>query len=307
MRRFRSFAELSALSAPISWAMGFFDGVHRGHVRVIEAAQREGALRGVLTFDQHPLSVLHPAVAPPLIVADSAVKERLLEACGCEVLLSLSFTKEIATLPAGQFLDYLCASAQCVHVAVGENWRFGSERGGDTAFLKEEGAKRGFSVSAVPLETSGGEIICSTAVRRYLAEGDFARAIEMLGHPLPLAGNVISGRRLARTWGFPTANTAVNIGVCPPFGVYAVRVRVRGKYFAGIANFGVRPTVDRAASAPLLEVHLYDFSGDLYSERLEAELLSLLRPEQRFPNLDALRNQIEQDIEIGRRFFLRNA
>lgn len=307
MQRFRSFAELSDLSAPISWAVGFFDGVHRGHVRVIEAAHREGALRGVLTFDRHPLSVLNPSVAPALIVADSSAKEALLESYGCEVLLSLPFTKELAVLSAEQFLDRLCASSHCVHVAVGENWRFGAERGGNTTFLKKEGTKRGFSVSCVPLEMSDGEIICSSAVRRYLSIGDFARAVRMLGHPLPMAGNVTAGRRLARTWGFPTANTAVKIGVCPPFGVYAVRVCVKGECYAGIANFGVRPTVDRVASAPLLEVHLYDFSGDLYGERLEVELLSLLRPEQRFQNLDALRRQVERDIEIGRRFFLRNA
>lgn len=307
MYRFRSFAELRTLSKPISWAIGFFDGVHRGHVRVIEAAYREGALRGVLTFDRHPLSVLNPPIAPPLIVADASEKARLLESFGCDVLLSLPFTKELAALSAEQFLDRLCSSSRCVHIAVGENWRFGAARGGNTAFLKEAGAKRGFSVLCVPLEMSGDEVICSSAVRRYLAEGDFARASEMLGHPLPMAGEVISGRRLARSWGFPTANTAVKLGACPPFGVYAVRACVKGKHYTGIANFGVRPTVDCEACAPLLEVHLYDFSGDLYGERLEAELLCLLRPEQRFPNLDELRRQIERDMEIGRQFFMQNA
>ncbi len=283
--------------------MGFFDGVHRGHARVLKAARRPGAAHGVLTFENHPLTVLRPGDAPPLIVPDTAVKERLIRELGAEVLLSLPFSPELASWTAPEFLGRLCAACRCVHVAVGGNWRFGAGRAGDAAFLETEGSRLGFAVTRVPLKTSRGEVICSSAIRRHLSENRFARALELLGHPLWMSGTVTAGRRLARRWGFPTANVAVKSGVLPPFGVYAVRVHTGGRSRPGIANFGIRPTVDRQPSAPILEAHLFDFAEDLYGARLEVELLRLLRRERSFPGQDALRRQIACDAAEARRFF----
>lgn len=299
MTVYRSWEELATLERPVYWAMGVFDGVHLGHRRVIESAARPGALRGVLTFDRHPMSLLCPERAPRLIVPDNGVKEDLLAALGVDALCVLPFTRELAGMEAAVFLDRLAAACPLAGISVGANWRFGAGRGGDAGLLRAQGEQRGFAVTCAPLAEYGGETVCSSAIRRHLAEGDFQRAVALLGHPLPMAGTVEEGRRLARQWNFPTANVRPRCGAMPPLGVYAARVRIDGEKgsWGGVANFGCRPTVDHpeAGPEPLLEVHLFQYDGMLYGRRLVVELTHFLRPERRFESLEALRAQIEAD------------
>lgn len=301
MTHCRSWEELAALGRPVHWAMGVFDGVHRGHRLVIESASAPGALRGVLTFDRHPQELLCPSKAPRLLVPDAGLKRELIASLGVDVLLELPFTPELASLSATDFLDRLSAACPLAGVSVGANWRFGAGRGGNVDLLRAEGARRGFAVNVAPLIEDAGETVCSSAIRRHLHEGMFDRASAMLGHPFALAGTVEEGRRLARRWNFPTANLRPLPGAFPPFGAYAARVHVEGAeeagLYAAVANFGLRPTVQHPeqGASPLLEAHLFGFDGSLYGRRLVVELLRFLRPERTFDSLDALRRQIECD------------
>lgn len=296
----RSWEELAALGRPVHWAMGVFDGVHRGHRLVIESASAPGALRGVLTFDRHPLELLCPAKAPRLLVPDAGLKRELIASLGVDVLLELPFTPELASLSALEFLDRLAAACPLAGVSVGANWRFGAGRGGNVDLLRAEGARRGFAVNVAPLIEDAGETVCSSAIRRHLHEGMFDRASALLGHPFALAGLVEEGQRLARRWNFPTANLRPLPGAFPPCGAYAASVRIEGAeegLYAAVANFGLRPTVQHPeqGASPLLEAHLFDYDGSLYGRRLVVELLRFLRPERTFDSLDALRQQIEGD------------
>lgn len=279
--------------------MGVFDGVHLGHRRVVESASAPGALRGVLTFDRHPASLLCPEKSPQLIVPDSRVKERLLASLGVQALLVLPFTRALAAVEATAFLDRLAAACPLAGISVGANWRFGAGRGGDAALLRREARRLGFVVECAPLVEYDGETVCSSAIRRHLAAGAFERAAALLGHPLAMSGVVEEGRKLARHWGFPTANVRPVSGALPPYGVYAARVRIEGEegQWGAVANFGLRPTVEHpeAGPEPLLEVHLPDWSGPLYGRRLEVELEHFLRPERRFESLAALQAQIGAD------------
>lgn len=296
----RSWEELAVLGRPVHWAMGVFDGVHRGHRLVIESAAAPDALRGVLTFDRHPLELICPAKAPRLLVPDAGLKREFLASLGVDVLLELQFTPDLASLPATDFLDRLAAACPLAGVSVGANWRFGAGREGNVELLRDEGVRRGFAVNVAPLIEVEGETVCSSAIRRHLKEGAFDRASAMLGHPFALAGVVEEGQRLARRWNFPTANLRPLFGAFPPCGAYAGRVHVEGEgagVYAAVANFGLRPTVqqpERCAS-PLLEAHLFSFDGSLYGRRIVVELLHFLRPERTFGSLDALRQQIECD------------
>lgn len=292
------------LDRPVSWAMGVFDGVHLGHRRVIESAREPGALRGVLTFDRHPMSLLCPERAPQMIVPDDRVKEDLMAALGVEVMFVLPFTRELAAVEATAFLDRLAVACPLAGISVGADWRFGAGRGGNTALLRAEGKRRGIAVNCAPLVEYDGETVCSSAIRRHLAEGDFHRAAAMLGHPLPMAGEVVEGRRLARKWNFPTANLRPAYGAMPPYGVYAARARIEGEegVWSAVANFGLRPTVEHpeAGPEPTLEAHLFEWNGSLYGRRLVVELECFLRPERRFANLEALKAQIEADAAEAR-------
>ncbi len=302
----RSWEELAELGRPVHWAMGVFDGVHRGHRLVIESAASPGAWRGALTFANHPLALLRPEQAPRLLVPDARVKENLLAALDVDVMCVLPFTRELAAMTATEFLDRLASACPLAGISVGANWRFGAGRGGDASLLREEGAKRGFAVQTAPLVAWEGETVCSSTIRRLLAEGNFARATAMLGHAFALAGVVEEGRRLARRWNFPTANVRPLPGAFPPYGAYAARVHIEGdatkQPYAAVANFGLRPTVQRPGEtpSPLLEAHLFDFDGSLYGRRLVVELAHFLRPERPFDGLDALRGQIERDAREAR-------
>lgn len=297
-----SWDDLAALRQPIFWALGFFDGVHRGHQRVIRAASAPSALRGVLTFEQHPLSLLAPERQPRLLTPDARIKAALLEKAGADILLSLPFTPQLAALPPALFLDKLSAACQVAGISVGSNWHFGQGGAGNTDFLQTYAAEHGFPALIHPLLQEGGYPVCSSRIRHKLAKGRLLEATALLGHPLSLTGIVEHGQRLARQLGFPTANiTLPSQAALPPYGVYEVESCLFGTRWQGIANIGLRPTIQEKDKSVRAEVHFPGWHGDLYGHNLTLHLQRMIRPERRFPSLEALQAQIAADIrEITR-------
>lgn len=295
MKVLHSMDELAALNQKVHWALGFFDGVHRGHRRVIESAATPGALRGVLTFAEHPLALLAPDRQPRLITPLPEQKHALLAALGVDVLLEIPFTRELAALEPRAFLDALRLSCSISGISVGRNWRFGRGGAGDAAFVEAYCAEHGLNACVQDMAELEGENICSTRIRELLQAGDLPRAEAMLGHAFSIAGVVEPGQRLARQLGFPTANITVHPqAVLPPAGVYEVAVGA----CRGIANLGLRPTIAEEQKVVRLETHLLNWQGDLYGRFLQVELRRFLRPERRFASVDELRAQIAADVQM---------
>ena len=301
----RNREDLNRMTMPLHLALGVFDGVHLGHQAVIAAArQRAGALGGscgVVTFDPHPIRVLAPERAPRQLLASLEHKARLLGRLDMAFLLALEFNRALAEMSAEDFLQWLVCETNIATLAVGEDWRFGKARQGDVALLRQAGAARGFEVVSVAPVMHDGERISSTRIRQTIRDGAMNRAAEMLGRSYSVEGVVAEGRQLGRTLGFPTANVVLGEEQLPPDGVWAVRGFLEEQSWNGVANLGNRPTVDGANHT--LEVHLFNYSGDLYGRRLEVEFVHHLRDERKFASLDELRAQITVDSEMARRFF----
>jgi riboflavin kinase/FMN adenylyltransferase len=228
-------------------------------------------------------------------------KARLLEKIHVDALLALPFTREFAQISATDFIESLVRHQHVTTIAVGEDWRFGKGREGDVSFLRRIGEKLGFQVIALPPVMHQGERISSTRIRQSIRDGAMANAAEMLGRPYGIEGLVVKGQQLGRTLGFPTANIALGEEQLPPDGVWAVRGHGDGHAWQGVANLGNRPTVDGLTR--VFEVHLFDHDSDLYGKMLEVEFVKHLRPEQKFPSLDALREQITKDVTDAREVF----
>ena len=298
MHIYHNFTQLIDIKQPVHWAAGFFDGVHRGHRRVIASAQTEGALRGVVCFTPHPMAVLKPELAPLLLTPTAEKKHRLLEAEGVDILLELPFTHELAAMSPEQFLEALCSASTVAGISVGSNWHFGKGGSGNADFLHTQAALRGFRACINEMLLEGDETVCSSAIRKHLAEGNIVRANELLGRPFSVCGRVEHGQKLARKLGFPTANIALPANAAvPKRGVYAVQTRIRGELHHGIANIGLRPTIDEKIKINRLEAHFTSWkNGEFYGDILDVELLRFIRPETKFESIDALKKQIEIDL-----------
>lgn len=302
MLTYNRLEHLPALGTPLHLALGVFDGVHAGHQAVIEravkAAARDGGLAGLVTFDPHPIRVIAPSKAPTSLLETLAHKARVVADLGVELFVPLRFDQDFAKMDAATFIAQLTA-APVRTIAVGEDWRFGRNRGGDVAFLAAEAERRGFQLEAVPPVMHDGERISSTRIRQAIRDGNLTAAAQMLGRPYVVCGCVVEGKQLGRTIGFPTANLATGDAQLPPDGVWAVIATLPGaRALHGVANLGLRPTVDGMGRS--LEVHLFDFSENLYEQELEIEFVHHLRAEIKFPNLDALRAQISEDSAAAR-------
>lgn len=298
MLRFTGIDELARVASPHHLALGVFDGVHLGHQAVISRAlagrEREGGTCGVLTFDPYPIRVLAPEKAPRRLLASLDHKAEILERMGVDFLLALPFNQERAAQDAEEFLREI-AAAGVRTVAVGEDWRFGKARAGDVAMLSRFSGELGYHLDAVPPVMMDGERISSTRIRQAIRDGSLDAAAAMLGRPYTVEGRVVEGRKLGRQIGFPTANVERGEEQFPPDGVWAVRVREGDTCLQGVANLGVRPTVD--GETRTLEVHLFDYSGDLYGKILEVEFVRHLRGERKFGSLEDLKAQISRDAE----------
>ena len=288
-------------------AIGNFDGVHRGHQEIIAKASRLAqeldCSHAVLTFEPHPRSVFTPN-CEPFRLTPFRLKARLLESLGVDTLFALPFDLEFAKQSAEAFVrEILVEGLGARYIVVGDNFRFGRGRQGDISMLEEMGRANGFGVTSVALLTSENEeAFSSSLVRDYLKNGNPTRAALLLGRYWEIEGRVQSGDRRGRTIGFPTANIGLGEALHPAYGVYAVRAGIENgskiSWHAGVANLGLRPTVD--GSTLLLEVHLFDFQGDLYGRHIRVALVDFLRAEQRFDGLDALKAQIAEDCQRAR-------
>lgn len=291
--------------------IGNFDGVHRGHQAVIGQAAHWARGNGVplalITFEPHPRRYFGPK-DPPFSLTPIRSKVRHLGPLGVDLILLLHFDEKLSQKPADEFARELLAEAFAVSkVVVGYDFVFGHDRKGDVPLLKILAKKYGFSVAVIePVGTVDGEVYSSTRIREYLAAGKPGHAAALLGRPFEIEGRVLHGDRRGVKIGFPTANIGLGDYIRPAFGVYAVRAgEARGDdivWHSGVANLGVRPTVD--GSAPLFETHLFNFSDDLYGKHLRVSLIEYIRPERKFDGLAALSTQIGEDCEIARRLLL---
>ncbi|MBF0326078.1 bifunctional riboflavin kinase/FAD synthetase [Magnetospirillum moscoviense] len=302
MRLIRHCGELTSDLSGAVVALGNFDGVHRGHQAVILAAKRIatelGAPHGVMTFEPHPRAFFNPAQAS-FRLTPFRVKSRLIEALGIDLLFQQHFDADFANLSAQAFIDDILGHCLNVrHVVVGYDYVFGKGRQGTGALLQKMADEGRFGFTSVPPEVApSGETYSSTAVRTHLVEARPTDAARLLGHYWEIEGRVEHGDARGRTIGFPTANLHLGEYQPPAAGVYSVRAGIdKGAttlWRDGIANFGRRPTVD--GGPPVLEVHLFDHSEDLYGRHLRVALIDFIRPERRFDGLDSLKAQIAAD------------
>lgn len=304
MKILDSIEDLAGLKGPIVIAAGTFDGVHLGHQALIRRAMEEASACGgtavVMTFDRHPASLLRPEKAPKLLTRNDG-KAALLEGMGVPALLLLEFTSDLAGVSARDFIASLVAACSPLHAfCVGRQWTFGKGGEGNVTLLKELGEERSFEVIQIDPVMAADAPISSTRIRKAIASGDFAEASDCLGRPFLLSGTVVSGAGLGSTIGFPTANLSVEGMQLPPDGVYAVRVHREGRVYPGVANIGVRPTVNPTSSKRTVEVHLFDWSEDLVGKELSLEFVQFLRGEEKFSGLEALKGQIAKDCERAR-------
>lgn len=290
-----------ALARPVL-AIGNFDGVHRGHLAVIGAArrmaQRLGRPAAALTFEPHPRAVFQPHL-PLFRLTPGAQKLAELARAGLDGAIVMAFDPALAAIPAEAFVeDILVGRFGASGVVVGFDFHFGRARTGSPAFLREAGARLGFPVEVVEPTLDEGDPVSSTAIRNALAAGLVGHAAHMLGRAWSVRGEVRHGDKRGRVLGFPTANLVLPPGTELAFGIYAVRALVDGLPVDGVASYGRRPTFDNGA--PLLEVNLFDFSGDLYGREIEVSLHNYLRPELKFASIDALVAQMEKDAAMAR-------
>lgn len=285
-------------------ALGNFDGVHAGHQAVIASAravaEERGAALGVAVFEPHPRRFFQPD-APPFRLQSSVQRARALGALGVNEVFELGFDAALSKTSARDFAARLLHEALGVsHVSVGADFRFGAGRQGDAAALAAFGAELGFTVTPVSPVGHDGKI-SSTAIREAIAAGDMPRAAEWLTRPWAVEGAVQRGYARGRAFGFPTANLDLGDYVRPRLGVYAARIDTGdGVLLPGVASVGVNPTVGELP-APVLEAHLFDFSGDLYGRVIEVELIAHLRDEVKFASADQLKAQMTEDVIDARR------
>jgi riboflavin kinase/FMN adenylyltransferase len=280
--------------------IGVFDAVHRGHQMVIRRARDQARMRAVkslvFTFERHPLSLIAPAYCPPVLTQPDE-KARLISELEVDLCLMLKFTPEIARIPADEFIDdILVRRCQVRYITCGWNFSFGAGGKGNTQMLKARGKELKFDVEILDPMRESASPISSTRVREHLLEGRVEDAIKFLQRRYGFEGEVVSGHQRGRQIGFPTANLKVPENqLIPADGVYAVLVRVEGATHGGMMNIGRRPTFEGAGRA--MEVHLFNFSGDLLGKQVWVEFVERVREEKKFGSVDELVAQLKQDQE----------
>ena len=278
--------------------IGNFDGVHRGHAEVISRlvakAEHLGLPAAVMTFEPQPQELFQGEDAPARL---SLLRDKivLLDELKIDRLLCVNFNKKFANYSAEEFIEQLLVKALGVkYLVVGDDFCFGKQRQGNFDMLRKAGEKHGFAVVSTQSFILGDKRVSSTEIRQLLAKGNLEQARRLLGHPFTLSGKVAHGEKIGRTIGFPTANIALKRKVTPVRGVFAVKLYWdNSDIYEGVANVGFRPTVNGQVCQ--LEVHLFDFDGDLYGKAIEVELVAKIRDEQPFGSLDALKKQIKDD------------
>lgn len=290
-------------------ALGNFDGVHRGHARIIEHVRRradeQGATAAVLTFDPHPSRVVRPDKAPPLLMTGPQKLTALAEA-GMDGIAVVRFTPELSRWAPETFVHTVLVEwLRVAEVWVGANFLFGHDRAGNFSLLRSLGARYGFRAEKIDPVRYRDFVVSSTRVRRLIAEGRVDEAGSLLGHHYALEGTVTRGDGRGRSIGYPTANLETANALFPPNGVYATAVVIDGDIHAAVTNVGVRPTFGGTPDGPVVESHLFDVERDLYGLEVRVAFIQHLREERSFPDRDALRAQIARDCDEARGLFRR--
>lgn len=292
IRKFKS------IKSPIV-TLGKFDGVHKGHQKVLRAVKDRAAKLKfpsvVYTFEPHPLKIVAPHKSPPLL---TTLKEKieLIKASGIDYLILARFTKEFAAQHPGEFAeDVLVKQLKAKEVWVGHDYAFGKGRTGTIEYLKELGKKFGFKVSVIPACKKRGIIISSSKIREYIRHGKVREAAGFLGRPYAVSGKVVKGRNIGRHLGFPTANIEIHNELIPKDGIYAVLALLGNKIYKGAVNIGIAPTFHTNKRA--VEAHIINFKQNIYGKKLKIEFIQRLRGEKTFKSAKGLANQIKRDVE----------
>jgi riboflavin kinase/FMN adenylyltransferase len=288
-------------------ALGNFDGLHRGHLKIIERVRRGAAEHGgtpmAMTFDPHPPRVVRPDKAPPLLMTKTQRLEALHRA-GIACVAVVRFTHELSSWEPETFVRTVLAEwLRVSEVWVGANFLFGHGRSGNFSVLRTLGQRYGFRADKIDPVRYKDFVVSSTRIRRLVAEARMDEAGALLGHPYYVDGTIVEGQKRGKTIGFPTANMVTDNELIPPHGVYATTMTVDGVVHAGMTNIGVRPTFNETDTT--IETHLLRYSGDLYGRRVRLSFVQRLRDERRFDSVEALRAQIEADERRATHLFSR--
>ncbi len=328
MKLIHSATDLAPHGRKVCLAIGVFDGVHLGHQQIIRQmvadARKHDGIALVVTFDKHPSSIVAPDRVPPLIYSRPQ-KIRTIKSLGADALLEISFDKAFSQQTGETFIRGLVRdlggarlgepphagidAAAAGHrpalqsICVGADFVFGHKRSGNVALLKILGEELQFTVHGMAEVSLDGKVVSSTRIREALRAGDFDAASQMLGRAYSLAGTVMHGDQLGHQLGFPTANLDTTGLLLPPNGVYAAHASVAKKSFRAVLNIGHRPTVNQPTPQLRVEVHLLDFTSEIYGQEMEVTFAGKLRDEQKFASLDELKAQIARDIAEARRRF----
>jgi riboflavin kinase/FMN adenylyltransferase len=288
-------------------ALGNFDGLHRGHQKIVERVKRGAAEHGgtpmAMTFDPHPPRVVRPDKAPPLLMT-KAQRLEALHAAGIGCVAVVRFTRELSEWEPETFVrTVLVEWLRVSDVWVGANFLFGHDRAGNFSLLRTLGQRYGFRADKIDPVRYKDFVVSSTRIRRLVSEGRMDEAAALLGHGYYVDGTIVEGRKRGREMGFPTANLMTDNELLPPHGVYATTMKIDGIVHAGLTNVGTRPTFGETETT--VETHLLNYSGDLYGRNVRLDFVLRLRDERRFEDVDALRTQIEADQRRAERLFSR--
>jgi len=305
MEIFNEMVNLKADFPGITIALGTFDGIHIGHQKIIsravDLAKQINGTSVVFTFSNHPLSIVALQRCPLQLVTQD-YKAELIQEMGVDVLLTIPFTTQFFQISATQFINLIMENLNPRHIVVGPNYFFGYKRSGTPEFLQQAGAQHGFNVEIHPAVYVNDTMVSSTLIRQMIASGNINQATQLLGRPVKISGIVINGAKRGRELGYPTINLALaNQLILPADGVYAVSITIGNIEYKGVANIGNNPTfneIDRR-----LEVHILDYSGDLYGQSVTVSFLKHIRGQITFSSPAELKLQICHDIKVAQNYF----
>jgi riboflavin kinase/FMN adenylyltransferase len=298
MKIITDYKVIADIKDPIAAALGYFDGLHLGHQMIIDATKIDGYKRGIITFKNQPAGfIAHTQKPTRLMTLEDKIE--WMEKLGTEYLFLYDFTDEIKNITKDQFIEFFLKRWNVKYAVAGFNFHFGKNKEGDTDYLRKACAKNGIETCVVPPVTYRGEVISSTLIKNKLYAGDVETAAGMLGRPFYLRGEVITGKKLGRTIGIPTANIKVDADVLvPKWGVYQTRTHVNGCVYQSITNIGNNPTI--AGDHLRIETHLLDFDQNIYDQDITIEFVRHIRDEIKFDDIALLKNQIMSDIAFVR-------
>ncbi|MCH4825035.1 MAG: riboflavin biosynthesis protein RibF [Planococcus sp. (in: firmicutes)] len=297
-------------TGPLSLALGFFDGVHKGHQRVIgeaiKQAEQQGIKSAVMTFDPHPSLVLGGRKEEVFYITPMQQKMDILEDMNVDYCFIIRFTSEFAKLTPEEFIEFFITGLNAKHVTAGFDFSFGCKGKGDMRLMKQMSEGR-YGVTVADKLEEGAEKISSTRIRELLKQGETGKVCQLLGRPFRVLGTVVNGDKRGRTIGFPTANVEPELGaVVPSRGVYAVKIRVQGEVYNGVCNIGYKPTFNNPdIKKQVIEVHILEFDKSIYGEMVEVEWHDRIRDEQKFSGIDELKQQIQRDKVTAEQIFSR--